>query len=291
MDFALSNEMDALALTDHGNCNGVASQQIHAKKLSDRGIAFKAIPGVEAYFVESLADWAKALAVSKTNKALQKAMSEIRKDISDSVVESLEDVGNEHSSAEKDLDESETSGGTIVELESESKGGDGRARFSDPVKQRSHLVLLPKNNAGLKSLFQMVSESYIDGFYSYPRMDFDIIRRHAKGNVVASSACVVGTAVLETNHGLLPLMEVVKLVSAGKQIFVLSYSEQESRLVFRRVLMGQCTKRGAKVVSITTKSGKVLRVTPDHKVLTDKGWLRADELNQNQPVSIVTSET
>ena len=33
MDFAYSNGMDALALTDHGNMNGLSWQVLHAKKM------------------------------------------------------------------------------------------------------------------------------------------------------------------------------------------------------------------------------------------------------------------
>ena len=33
MDFAYDNGMDALALTDHGNANGLAGQVLHAKKM------------------------------------------------------------------------------------------------------------------------------------------------------------------------------------------------------------------------------------------------------------------
>ena len=37
MDFAYENGMDALALTDHGNQNGLAGQVLHAKKMQAEG--------------------------------------------------------------------------------------------------------------------------------------------------------------------------------------------------------------------------------------------------------------
>lgn len=183
IDFTISNGMDGLALTDHGSMAGISHQQIHAKKLKDKGLKFKAIPGVEAYFIDSFAEWNKLVKMQKANKALAKALA------------SNESIGNELADAESDMDakhgketSEEEEGGTVVEIEAETKSN----KFSDPIAQRNHLVLLPKNNTGLKSIFQMVSESYIDGFYRYPRMDFDMIKRHAKGNVVASSACIGG---------------------------------------------------------------------------------------------------
>ena len=57
MDFAHSNGMDALALTDHGNMNGLAWQVLHAKKMHAEGKDFKPIYGVEAYFVPSIDEW------------------------------------------------------------------------------------------------------------------------------------------------------------------------------------------------------------------------------------------
>ena len=57
MDYAISNGMDGIALTDHGTMAGISHQQLHLKKLEAKGIKFKAIPGVEAYFVDSLTDW------------------------------------------------------------------------------------------------------------------------------------------------------------------------------------------------------------------------------------------
>ena len=41
MDFAYDNGMDALALTDHGNMNGLAWQVLHAKKMKKAGIKAK----------------------------------------------------------------------------------------------------------------------------------------------------------------------------------------------------------------------------------------------------------
>jgi DNA polymerase III alpha subunit len=182
IDYAISNGMDGLALTDHGSMAGISHQQLHLKKLEAKGIKFKAIPGVEAYFIDSLSDWSKLLQVQKANKQLQKAMAN-------------NTIGNELADTEADMDakhgkelSEEEEGGTVVEIEAESKNN----KFSDPIAQRNHLVLLPKNNAGLKSLFQIVSESYIDGFYRYPRIDLDILKRHTKGNLVATSACIGG---------------------------------------------------------------------------------------------------
>ena len=55
----------------------------------------------------------------------------------------------------------------------------------------NHLILLCKNKEGYKNLCYMVSKSFIDGFYSKPRVDMELIREHSSG-LVALSGCVAG---------------------------------------------------------------------------------------------------
>lgn len=186
IDFVLENGMDALALTDHGNMNGFSHQYLHAKKLAKNGVKFKPVYGVESYFIPSLSDWSDL-----HEAAQQKNKQEKLK---------VEDLGNEMASTEAELegiaeakkegDEvvEDEDGGTIVENENESKS----SKFKDPLYQRNHLVLLAKNDEGLKALFRIVSDSAADGYYRYPRVDFASLKKHAHGNIVATSACVAG---------------------------------------------------------------------------------------------------
>ena len=57
MDSAWENGMDALALTDHGNMNGLSWQVEHAKKMQKEGKNFKPIFGCEAYYIPSIEQW------------------------------------------------------------------------------------------------------------------------------------------------------------------------------------------------------------------------------------------
>jgi len=106
MDFAYKNGCDALALTDHGNMNGLAYQVLHAKKMHAEGKDFKPIFGCEAYFTPSIADWHDAYNQAMEDK---KRARSIKKD--------------------------EQSGAT-VEDEGDSK------KTQDILKRRRHLVLL-----------------------------------------------------------------------------------------------------------------------------------------------------
>lgn len=55
----------------------------------------------------------------------------------------------------------------------------------------NHLILLCKNEIGYRNLSYMVSMSFIDGFYSKPRVDMELLRSHSEG-LVALSACIAG---------------------------------------------------------------------------------------------------
>jgi len=156
MDFCYENGSDALALTDHGNMNGLAYQVLHAKKMQSEGKEFKPIFGCEAYFTPSIAEW---------HEAYNKAMEDKKK--------------------ARSIKKDEQSGAT-VEDEGDSK------RIQGILKRRRHIVLLVQNQTGLNNLFKLVSESYQpENFYRYPRIDYALLKKYNEG-IIASSACLGG---------------------------------------------------------------------------------------------------
>src|SRR5690554_5192393 len=193
IQFALENGMDAIATTDHGNMNAFSHQKIAEKRLKDKGIDFFSIPGNEFYFIPSLEEWenireerlsgrqakksSKAKTSAATNKKNNSVLDELPKEVRDS----------HYKSAKEDIEDSV--GTAVIENEDESKK---EARYKDPLTRRNHLVLLPKNKEGVKALFALTSESYVNGFYRYPRIDLDLLRKYANGNIIALSACVGG---------------------------------------------------------------------------------------------------
>ena len=110
---------DALALTDHGNMNGLAYQVLHAKKMMADGKDFKPIFGCEAYFLPSLDDWRdeyqKAMADKKNARKIKK----------------------------------EGQSGATVEDENASK------KTQDLLRRRRHLVLLVQNQKGVEQPLQI----------------------------------------------------------------------------------------------------------------------------------------
>lgn len=69
-----------------------------------------------------------------------------------------------------------------------------RSRF-DKVhgidNDRYHLILLCKNETGYKNLIKLVSAAWVDGFYTKPRVDRDILEKYSEG-LVALSGCLFG---------------------------------------------------------------------------------------------------
>lgn len=54
-----------------------------------------------------------------------------------------------------------------------------------------HLVLLCKNKTGYQNLIKLVSHGFIDGFYTKPRIDHQILKEHSEG-LICLSACLAG---------------------------------------------------------------------------------------------------
>ena len=61
----------------------------------------------------------------------------------------------------------------------------------DGYKDRRHLVLLAKNEAGYKSLSLLNAIAFRDGFYYKPRIDLKTVKEHSEG-LICLSACIGG---------------------------------------------------------------------------------------------------
>lgn len=54
-----------------------------------------------------------------------------------------------------------------------------------------HMVLLCENNTGYQNLIKLVSKGFIEGFYSKPRIDDELLERYHEG-LICLSACLAG---------------------------------------------------------------------------------------------------
>ena len=57
--------------------------------------------------------------------------------------------------------------------------------------ERYHLILLCENETGYKNLIKLVSEGFVTGFYTKPRIDRELLEKYHEG-LIALSACIAG---------------------------------------------------------------------------------------------------
>jgi DNA polymerase-3 subunit alpha len=80
-----------------------------------------------------------------------------------------------------------------------------------------HLILLAKNNTGLKNLWRINTESHRTGFYYNGRLDWELLEQYHEG-LICTSACISGMlqqAILGNPH----LPDPLTIVSRFKEIF------------------------------------------------------------------------
>ncbi|MBQ5338866.1 MAG: DNA polymerase III subunit alpha [Oscillospiraceae bacterium] len=78
-----------------------------------------------------------------------------------------------------------------------------RTRFDkDSSFDRSpyHLILLCENNQGYQNLLQIVSKASIEGFYTKPRADWDLLTQYHEG-LIALSGCMSGEVARKLRNG------------------------------------------------------------------------------------------
>jgi DNA polymerase III subunit alpha len=151
----------AVGVADHGNC---AVHPYLQEECDKAGI--KPIFGMEAYFVDDrlprLSDYDQNLIreyADQPQQTLTKAQQKIQDDEAKAV----------------------------------------RSLHLKGLQDYYHLVLFAIDERGLHNLWAMSTESFKDGFYGKPRLDWETLARYSEG-VIATSACLRGPL---THHGLL----------------------------------------------------------------------------------------
>ncbi|MDR1022254.1 MAG: DNA polymerase III subunit alpha [Prevotellaceae bacterium] len=151
---AIADGMKAVAITDHGNMYGV-------KEFFD--------------------------CIAKKNSAAAKSIGSLQKQIAEA-----EKSGEDTSALRQQLQKEEAKRfkpiiGCEVYVAADS-------RFSRKGKSDlggDHLILLAKNKTGYHNLMKLVSLGFLEGFYSKPRIDKEILEKYREGLIV-SSACLGG---------------------------------------------------------------------------------------------------
>ena len=88
--------------------------------------------------------------------------------------------------------------------------------------------------------------------------------------------CLTGDTVVNTIWGGRNIKDLV-----GKVGFVWSYDEKRKKKCIRPFFGVKKTRENQPILKITLENGKVVRCTPDHRILTDSGWIEAKYLTQS----------
>ncbi len=138
-----------------------------------------------------------------------------------------------------------------------STGTNGEERYY-------HLILLVKNEAGWKNLLQLVTESWLHGFYYKPRMDKAMLRKHHEG-LIATSACLGGELAQATLKN--DLVQAEKVIREYQDIFG---AENYYIEIGRHPKIPDIEKINPHLVALSKKTGAPLVATQDSHYLTSE---------------------
>lgn len=77
--------------------------------------------------------------------------------------------------------------------------------------------------------------------------------------------CVAGDTKINTDHGIITIIDLISIYKSGKEVKVLS-SNKDGKLELKKVLWGDKTGKNIQLIKFEFKNGKKLRVTPNHKL-------------------------
>jgi DNA polymerase-3 subunit alpha (Gram-positive type) len=142
---------------------------------------------------------------------------------------------------------------------------------SDPLRLKTyHQVILVKNQTGLKNLYRIISESYLNYFYRTPRIPKTLLEKYREGLIVGS-ACSSGelfSAILENK----PDAEIEKIAAFYDYLEIQPVSNSRF-LIEEEVLRDEDAIReiNRKIYNLGKKLGKLVVAT------SDAHFLNADE--------------
>ncbi len=132
------------------------------------------------------------------------------------------------------------------------------------VRQRYHLCLYAKNDIGYKNLMLLSSKAYIDGFYYYPRINWDLLKDHAEG-LVCSSACLQGEVNWQLNLSERNVKNGAQGYEAAKEV-ALRYQElfgEDFYLEMMRHGIGDQQRIDKQIIQLSQETGIKIVATND----------------------------
>lgn len=105
--------------------------------------------------------------------------------------------------------------------------------------------------------------------------------------IVATNPCVSGDTIVTTNKGEIVFTELVDRVKNGETFKALTYNTTTKKNEYEDVVFADKTRVNANIIQIELEDGKILKLTPDHKVYTsNRGYVKAAELTEEDHLVI-----
>lgn len=105
------------------------------------------------------------------------------------------------------------------------------------------------------------------------------------GVMVYQEDCCSGSVFVWTNKGSITIEDLVRRVSDGEEIEAKNLSD-DGDIVYRRVVCPRYVGE-REVVEITLDNGLSIKCTPEHKLLTQRGWVEAELLEPTDDIMTI----
>ncbi|MGV7000340.1 DNA polymerase III subunit alpha [Priestia megaterium] len=249
----------ALGLTDHGVCGAIPDFITECLK---HGI--KPIPGCEVYTTKDRKIQSDEFQEMRENlcikykivdgkgkpkkKVLSDFLRKVKKNFScfdEEAMVILKDylMASDSSPQEESLDLFSAFEVSFTDVEAPRTTEEKVEEFKEEVLNyldhgNFHMVLLAMNNKGLEDLYEIVSDSHINGFYDDPRTDLSFIRERGLGkNIIATSACLgsfFSRLCLAGRYA-----EAKKHIEEAKETFHMFFLEKQATSIPEQVFVNQ----------------------------------------------------
>lgn len=114
------------------------------------------------------------------------------------------------------------------------------------------------------------------GIYEY---DKDSIEKGREEPVKVSDHCITGDTLIDTIDGQIPIKDLV-----GKKGQVYCYDVKRKRKSVSEFYNVRKTGRNMPVYAVTLENGVVIKMTAEHLVLTQKGWIQVQHLKKKDKI-------
>jgi len=110
----------------------------------------------------------------------------------------------------------------------------------------------------------------------------NLLKNDRKYYIESTNPCLTGDTLVITKDG------EKRIDKITTEDYVLTADTETKELSYEKVEFSGCTKRNANIIEIELEDGKILRLTPDHKVFTEnRGYVEASQLLDTDVIVIV----